>query len=279
MKSRRVIAMSLAELLIAMSLFSIISTITFILYKDGRGIMTRSANRMDGRQRTRFALERLAPIVSSAYVPPITSVSTFYGAPIANAAGSPSFAPGTNATSFASSSGMGTDSMIFFAPGDLVNTAVPLTPVVNWTFGTYSSEAGPKMYEIRLDWIYARDTYADYQVDQTAKGRGPLILRPLMLRELYMPADINSATPTIRYLIPPSSASGSPQPSVKPVATTPTRCLARNLSDARFKLAPGGGGVVVSIYAQDRENTTEARFGEPIVTSTLTTVLYSLQNK
>lgn len=271
--------MTLAELLVSMSLFMIISTITFVLYNDGRAIMNRSSNRIDAGQRIRVALERLNPIVSSAYVPPITNVGTFYESPIANPTSSPAFPPGTNSTSFTSTTGLGTDSMIFFSPGDLVNTAVPLTPVVNWTFGSYDPTAGPKLYEIRLDRTYAPDTYAGYQVDQTPVGRPPLILKTLVMRELYMPPDINTTAPTLRYLIPPATAGGSPQPSAVPVASTPTRHIGRGLSDVRFQVATGGGGVEVVLYAQDRESTANSGYGEPIVTTNLSTTLYSLQNK
>ena len=247
--------MTLAELMVSMSLFVVIATITFVLYSDGRAVMTRSANRIDGGQRIRLALERLNLVISSAYVPPITNVGTFYESPIANPTSSPAFPPGTNTASFSSNTGQGTDSMIFFSPGDLVNTAVPLTPVVNWTFGSYDPTTGPKLYEIRLDRTYAPDTYAGYQVDQTPVGRPPLVLRTLVLRELYMPPNINSSTPTLAYLIPPATTAGSPQPSTVPLASTPTRHLGRGLSYVRFQVATGGGGVEVVLYAQDREGT------------------------
>jgi type II secretory pathway pseudopilin PulG len=271
--------MSLIELLVSVSLFSLIASVTFLLYQDGQAIMARSTARMDSRQVERDALGRMMPFLAGAYVPPITGVTNFYESPNPNwVAGAAAYPAGATASSFSSSGPPGTDSIIFFAAGDLLNGSVALSPVTSWTFGAYDPSAGPKLYEIRLDTTYLNDPLASYQPDQLAVpgGIAPLIQRPLVIRELYMP---QALVPPFQYLVPPTAMSPSPSGSALPAPSTPTRVLSRKLSDVRFYLAPAGGGISVAVYGQDREGTTNKARGTFITTTSLNSVLYNLQGK
>lgn len=258
------------ELMVVCAIFSSITLITFLVYGDARTIMKRSSSRMTSEQTIRTAMQRMLPMLSSVYTPSfLPNVGHFYETPQLP------FPAGTTANTFTAGA-PGTDSIIFYAPGDLIDVSSVLYPVQdnNTTTGsgeTWNPKAGPKLYEIRLDYTYQNDPYAAYQPDQTAtSGPAPLILRPLVLREMLIPS--HPVTGQIQYLVPPTGSSGNPTGSNSPAASTPTRVLARGLSDCRFYM-PSGGQLSVNIYAQDREQNANTARAATIHTSNLQTTL------
>ena len=243
--------LTLFELLTSMSIFYLIAAVTFLLYNDARASINRSMARLDSHQLSRLALQRSGLLLQSAYIPPINNVTS-------------PFEMGNSLF------GNGTQSVTFYAPGDLIQDNATLYPVVAET-GPYNPSAGPKLYQINLDATYQLDPGAAYQPDQPAvPGPPPLLMRTLVMREMYIP-DHSQPYSTIQYLVSPGS---SPQPSTTPNASTPTRILGQRLSDAHFALAPGGRGLTVTMAAQGREGTLNSGQLPTIQTFALSTDAY-----
>ena len=158
---------TLLELLVATSIFASIATVTGLMYGNALRTMNHSSTRMDARQRMRFAVERVTPMLASTFVPTLASATGPMERPLppypANnpAVGNATYDP-------LSSSGPGNDSVLFYSPSDFFNQAVPLPPVAG---------LNNHLYELRLD--------ATQQVDVTRRGRA---IRNLQLREMIPPA-------------------------------------------------------------------------------------------
>ena len=258
--------LSLAELLVAMSLFAVISTVTFLSYNHARQTIFRSSARMDSAQRQRHAMQRVSTALSSAYVPPINNVTSPLETP------NLPYPPGVNPSDPLSAPGPGCDSIIFYAPCDLITPGAKLYPVTAQT-GPYNPASGPKLYEIRLDAVYQNDPAAAYQPDQpSVHGTPPLVMKRLIMREMYIP-DHTAPYSRIAYLV---TQGGSPQPSIAPQPATPTLVLAQMLSDFRFWMAPAGSGFRVAASSQDREATLNTAQPKTIKTTSLTTYIYYL---
>lgn len=275
--------MSLIELLVVCSIFISISTVTFLLYNESRAIMLRSSSRFGSEQSLREAVGRTSSLVQSAYTPPISSsYLRFYENPQVTL--NNPFPAGVTSGSFLSTTGPGPDSILFYACTDLVDLNQALYPIYNNDVTIWNPYAGPKLYELRLDHTYAVDSYAAYQPDQAAvAGPAPLVMRPLVLREMLIPphnvdgsANLSgSPSGIVQYLVPPAIAGGNPTGSDTPVATTPTRVVARGLSDCRFWL-PQGNQLTLCAYAQDREGTQNNARGRFINTTVLPNTVFLL---
>ena len=258
---------SLLELLVSMALFAVVSVVTLLAYNHARQTIFRSSARMDSVQRQRKAMQRVCSVLSSAYVPPINGVTSTVERP------NLPYPSGLNAADPLSSLGPGCDSIMFYAPCDLIAAGAKLHPVAARVDSSYS-EVGPKLYEIRLELAYQTDLEATYQVDQAAvPGTAPLVFRQLILREMYIP-DHSGPYASIAYMNPPAGSGGSPQPSLAPLANTPSTILAQRLSDCRFSIAPGGSGFKIRVSSQDREATLNSQRPKINKTTSFSSFLY-----
>ena len=197
--------MTLAELMIVVALLSSITLITTVLYQNLQGTVTRSNGEMEATSQARLALDRVEPLLESAYVPPISGANSPIEPTVLApyAAGDPEYdlqgsaARTPSSTDRLAATGPGSDSLLFYSCNDLFDASGAL-PVPGNTPSGYpvnpTPVAGekydlPHLYEIRLM------TKADAQAlgiaapgeydDPTGFGR---TRRTLVLTEMNLPS-------------------------------------------------------------------------------------------
>jgi type II secretory pathway pseudopilin PulG len=275
--AKRLSAYTLLELLVSMSLFGVITLITFVLYDSARLSISRSSQRIESRQLTRAALQRVTPLLTAAYPPPITNYSKAFDGGNSGALSynpSPSPVPVDLATK-------GQDSVIFYAPGDLLDIhgpseLYPVNSTATVPFINAVTQTSPKLYELRLDPAAGYDVPAGFTGYTTSLSDGSgvlpaLVLRNLVLRQMYIP-DHSTAYASVQYLYLPTPT--DPEGISSPVATTPTRIIASRLLDVRFTPI-GQTGTQVQVASQYRTNTL-VKGVTNVTTDVLNTTVYFL---
>lgn len=169
-------ALSLAELLVAGGLLSAVATLTTLMFTNLRATINRSGREMEATQRARLALERVPPLLSAAYVPALGGATGALETPIAP------LASGASSSDPLDAGGPGNDSVLFYAPSDLMakTPSLPLPDSIT-----------PHLYEIRLK--------STSSTDPSGMNR---TLRALVLQEYNLPAAFGQRPLTLNSNIP-----------------------------------------------------------------------------
>ena len=129
------------------------------------GTIQFTTSRSDTKQVLRQALNRLTPLLQTAYIPTLPGANTCYEKPL-----SP-YPAGVNANDPLAAQGPGCNSFLFYTPVDLLDqNALAAPPAAQQIH----------LFEVRLQ--------ESLEVDRTQNGGQPLTLRTLVLQERGLPA-------------------------------------------------------------------------------------------
>jgi prepilin-type N-terminal cleavage/methylation domain-containing protein len=156
---------SLAEVLVSSALLLVIGLVTTILYGNAIGTIQFTTSRSDTKQILRQALNRLAPLLQTAYIPSLAGANGCYENPLAP------YPAGVDAADPLAAKGPGCNSFLFYTPVDLLDQQALAAPPDSQTI---------HLFEIRLQ--------ESLEVDSTQNGGPPLTLRTLVLQERGLPA-------------------------------------------------------------------------------------------
>lgn len=168
--------LTLAELMVSGALLTSVATITTLMFTNLRATINRSSSEMEATQRARLAMERIPPLLSAAYIPPLSGATLPLETPIAP------IPSGASSSDPLAASGPGCDSVLFYACSDLL-AQTPTLPLPDALV--------PRLYEVRL-----KPTASN---DYSGQGR---TLRTLVLQEYQLPSAFGARPLTTKTNVP-----------------------------------------------------------------------------